>query len=258
MRRLLSLAALFVCGIVHAEVKTERVEYTYDGTKFIGLLAHDDAIAGKKPGVIVFHEWWGLDGFAKQKAEQLAKLGYVAFAADLYGAGKVVDHPKDSAAMSGAVRKNEAAWRGRATAALEQLKKADGVDPSRIAAIGYCFGGSTALQLALSGADLKAVSTFHAGLPKITADDARNIKCKVLVSNGADDSFIPTPVIEQFKDAMTKAGVGFEFDNYPGAVHSFAVPGATDRHLDGMAYNENADTQSWAKTKELFARVFAK
>lgn len=258
MRQILPIAAILIAGSAHAEVKTERVEYTHDGTKFVGLLAHDDSITEPRPGVLVFHEWWGLDDFAKQKAEQLAKLGYVAFAADMYGAGKVVDHPKDSAAMSGAVRKNQAEWRGRAVAALDVLKKSQGVDPTRVAAIGYCFGGSTALQLALSGADLKAVSTFHAGLPKITAGEAKTIKCKVLISNGADDTFIPAPVIEQFKDALTKAGVEFEFDNYPGAVHSFAVPGATERHLDGMAYNENADTKSWAKTKELFARVFAK
>ena len=258
MRATLSLAALLFATAARAEVKTERVEYTHNGTKFIGLIARDTAATGPRPGVLVFHEWWGLDDFAKQKAEQLAQLGYVAFAADVYGAGKVVDHPKDSAAMSGAVRKNEKEWRGRALAAMDVLKKTDGVDANNIAAIGYCFGGSTALQLALSGAELKAVSTFHAGLPKVTVGDAKAIKCQVLVSNGADDSFIPAPVIGQFKDALTKAGTAFEFDNYPGAVHSFAVPKATERHLDGMAYNENADTKSWAKTKELFARVFAK
>ena len=258
MRRTLTLAALLLAGTAQAGVKTERVEYKYNGTTFVGLLCSDDAVTGKRPGVLVFHEWWGLDGFARERAEKLAEMGYVAFAADMYGGGKVVDHPKDSAAMSGEVRKNQAEWRGRAKAALEVLKKADRVDPEQIAAIGYCFGGSTALQLALSGADIKAVSTFHAGLPKVAADEAKAIKAKVLVSNGADDKFISDEVIAQFKDAMKAAGVDFEFDNYPGAVHSFAVPGATARNLPGMAYNETAATKSWAKTGQLFKKAFAK
>lgn len=258
MRRLMTLAVILVAGVARAEVKTERVEYTQDGTTFVGFVARDDALTGKRPGVLVFHEWWGLDGFAKSQAEKLAKLGYVAFAADLYGAGKVVDHPKDSAAMSGAVRKNRAQWRGRARAAYDVLAKTDGVDPTKIAAIGYCFGGSTALELALSGADLKAVSTFHAGLPAVTPEEAKAVKSRVLVSNGEADTFIPASAIRQFRDSMTAAGVAFEFDNYPGVVHSFSVPGADAHKIPGMAYDANADAKSWAKTRELFESAFGK
>jgi len=256
---LFSLAILFgSAAMAQADVKTKKVEYKFDGLTFIGHLAWDDASAEKRPGVLVVHEWWGLDDYAKQRAEQLAKMGYVAFACDMYGGGKVVDHPKDATAMAGAVRKNVEVWRGRAKEALNVLTDFEHTDKTRCAAIGYCFGGTTALQLAATGADLKAVVTFHAALPKLTADEAKAIKAKVLVCHGADDKFIPPDAIAAFRKSMEDAKVSLDFQEYKGAVHSFTVEGADKHKIEGMAYNKEADEKSWASMKALFADVFKK
>ncbi len=256
---LFSLAVLFgSAAMAQAEVKTKKVEYKFDGQTFIGHLAWDDASTEKRPGVLVVHEWWGLNDYAKMRAEQLAKMGYVAFACDMYGEGKVVDHPKDATAMSGAVRKNVEVWRGRAKEALKVLTDFEYTDKTRCAAMGYCFGGTTALQLAASGADLKAVATFHSALPKLTADDAKAIKAKVLVCHGADDKFIMPDAITGFKTALEAAKLPLDFQEYKGAVHSFTVKGADDHKIAGMAYNKEADEKSWASMKALFEEVFKK
>ena len=256
---LFGLAVL--CGsatMARADVKTKKVVYKFDGLTFIGHLAWDDASKEKRPGVLVVHEWWGLDDYAKMRAEQLAKIGYVAFACDMYGDGKVVDHPKDATAMAGTVRKNVEVWRGRAKEALKVLTDFEFTDPSRCAAIGYCFGGTTALQLAATSADLKAVVTFHAALPKLTADEAKAIMAKLLVCHGADDKFIPAEAIATFKKTVTEAKVSLDFQEYKGAVHSFTVEGADKHKIEGMAYNKEADDKSWASMKALFEEVFKK
>ena len=161
-------AAAVAClagGSAAAAIKKEPIDYKYDGVTFKGVMVYDDAVKGKRPGVLVVHEWWGLDDYAKGRAESLAKLGYTAFACDMYGDAKKADHPTDAGKMASDVRKNLVVWQGRAKAALEILAKHDSVDAEKLAAIGYCFGGSTALQLAYSGANLKGVVTFHAALP---------------------------------------------------------------------------------------------
>jgi dienelactone hydrolase len=239
-------------------VKTKKVEYKFDGITFIGELAWDDASTEKRPGVLVVHEWWGLNDYAKMRAQQLAKMGYVAFACDMYGGGKVVDHPKDAGEMATSVRKNVDIWRGRAKEAFKVLTDFELTDKTRCAAMGYCFGGTTAIQLAASGADLKAVVTFHSALPKLSADDAKAIKAKVLVCHGADDKFIMPDAITGFKKALEEAKVPLDFQEYKGAVHSFTVKGADDHKIDGMAYNKDADEKSWASMKALFADVFKK
>jgi len=251
-------AAISACQNAGAEVKTEKVEYKFDGVKLIGHMYYDDATKDKRPGVLVVHEWWGLDDYAKSRAEMLAKLGYVAFACDMYGDGKVAEHPKEAGEMSGLVRKNQDVWRGRAKAALAELSGFELTDASRLAAIGYCFGGTTCVQLAASGADLKAIATFHGALPKLTADDARAIQAKVQIHNGADDTFIPAAAIDSFKKALTEAKVPLEFVNYPGAVHSFTVKNADGKSNPGMKYNKDADERSWAAMKKLFDEVFKK
>ena len=254
---LFSAAVLFGSATVaNAEVKTKKVEYKFDGITFIGHLAWDDANKEKRPGVLVVHEWWGLNDYAKMRAEQLAKMGYVAFACDMYGDGKTVDHPKDATAMSGVVRKNIEVWRGRAKEAFKVLTDFEYTDKDRCAAMGYCFGGTTALQLAASGANLKAVVTFHSGLPKLKDDEAKAIKCKVLVCHGADDKFISAESIAAFKKSMDVGHVPLDFQEYPGTVHSFTVEGADKLMLPGMAYNKNADEKSWASMKALFDEVF--
>jgi len=257
MRVLLSLSfCAMVATSATAAVKTKDVEYKFDGVTFKGQIAYDDEVKGKRPGVLVVHEWWGLDDYAKKRAAELAKLGYVAFACDMYGDGKQAKHPDDAGKFAADVRKNIDVWQGRAKAALKVLAENEMVDATKLAAIGYCFGGSTALQLAYSGADLKAVATFHAALPTPTAKQAEAIKAKILVSHGADDFFIKPESIKAFRDGLDAAKVQYKFESYPGAVHSFTVPSADDHKIKGMAYNKEADEKSWASMKVLFAEAF--
>ena len=262
MARYVAAVIALVAGVhqAPAAVQTKVVDYEYDGTKLKGFLAYDDAAPSKKPGVLVFPEWWGLNDYAKSRARQLAELGYVAFAADLYGDGKVIDiaHPEDAGKMAGALRANVKTWRGRAEAALKQLASQPNVDATKIAAIGYCLGGSTALQLAYSGADLKAVATFHAALPTPTADEAKAIKAKLLVCHGGADKFIPEKAVKDFRAALEAAGVKLDFVTYDGVVHSFTSQDADKVGNPGMKYDKNADEDSWKRMKELFHETLGK
>lgn len=253
-----ALALVIGAGTAGAAVKTKEIEYEFDGTKLKGMLAFDDSVKEKRPGVLVFHEWWGLNDYAKKRAEQLAGLGYVAFAADMYGEGKVVDHPKEAGKMAQAVRMNMKTWQGRAEAALNTLQAQENVDKEKIAAIGYCFGGSTALVLAASGAPIKAVSTFHAALPPFTDEQAKMMKARILVNHGADDAFISQDSIDKFKAALDKAGVKYHFESFPGAVHSFTVKEADKHEIKGMAYNEAADKKSWQMMLDLFKETLGR
>jgi dienelactone hydrolase len=247
------IAWLMLVGSAPAELQTKKVEYKVGDLTCQGYLAWDDAVKGPRPGVLVVHEWWGLNDYARGRAEQLAKLGYVAFAADMYGEGKVTEHPKEAGEMATKVRANVEEWRKRAAAALDVLKAQPQCDKTKLAAIGYCFGGSTALQLAYSGADLKAVATFHAALPAPKPDEAKQIKATILVCHGADDKFIPEEAIKSFRDALDKAGVKYEFKSYPDTVHSFTVQGADKHNIAGMKYNKTADEDSWKRLTELLA-----
>jgi dienelactone hydrolase len=259
MRKLTALLILAAAApAAPAAVQTKVVEYTHDGTTHKGFLAYDDAGSGKRPGVLVLHEWWGLNEDAKNRAKMLAELGYVAFCGDMYGDGKVVDHPKDAGAMASAVRKDVQAWRAKAQAALDTLKAQPNVDGEKLAAIGYCFGGSTALQLAYSGADLDAVATFHAALPAPTPEEAKAIKARILVCHGADDAFIPAEAISKFKAALDAANVKYQFESYPGAVHSFTVKGIDEKMVKGLAYNAEADKKSWEQMQALFKEALGK
>jgi dienelactone hydrolase len=253
------LAIAVLVGVVvpcHAEVKTKAITYMYDGTTFKGHLAWDDAAKGKRPGILVVHEFWGLDGYARKRAEQLAALGYVAFACDMYGDGKTTEHPKEAAAFAGEVRKNVKSWQGRAQASLKVLTDQDNVDATKLAAIGYCFGGSTALQLAYSGADLKAVVTFHAALPTPDAEQAKAIKAKILVNHGALDKFIPEEAITKFRAALEEAKVDYTMVFFGGAVHSFSVKEADAKKVPGLAYHAGADQRSWEYMKLMFREAF--
>ncbi|HVL11747.1 MAG TPA: dienelactone hydrolase family protein [Gemmata sp.] len=252
LRVLIAAAAVLAAGTAEAAVVTKVVEYEYDGAKLKGYLAYDDAVTGKRPGVLVVHEWWGLDDYARTRAKQLAEMGYVAFAADMYGEGKTVNHPDDARKMATTVRENLKSWRGRAEAGLKQLAGQPNVDPTKLAAIGYCFGGSTCLQLAYSGADLKAVATFHAALPTPTAAEAKAVKPRIYVAHGADDAFIPEKAIADFKAALDAAKVKYTFESFPGVVHSFTVPGADAHMIKGMKYDRAADEKSWKEMKALF------
>lgn len=259
LRSMIALATVaLAAGTAPAAVVTKVVEYEHDGTKLKGFLAFDDALKGKLPGVLVVHEWWGLDDYARERCKQLAALGYVAFAVDMYGEGKTVNHPDDARKMATTVRENVKAWRGRAEVGLKQLVSQPNVDGTKLAAIGYCFGGSTCLQLAYSGADLKAVATFHAALPAPTAEEAKAIKAKLYVAHGADDAFIPAKAITAFREALDGAKVKYTFEAFPGVVHSFTVPGADKHMIKGMKYDKAADEKSWKEMQSLFKDTLGK
>ncbi|MDZ4658556.1 MAG: dienelactone hydrolase family protein [Bythopirellula sp.] len=242
----------------HAAIQTKTVTYKAGDTECRGYLAWDDATEGPRPGVLVVHEWWGLNDYAKKRTEELAKLGYIAFAADIYGEGKTTTHPADAGKMAGEVRANVDAWRTRAQAALDVLKEQPQCDKEKLAAIGYCFGGATALQLAYAGADLDAVATFHGALPVATADEAKQIKAELQINHGADDPMIGADAVAAFKKPLDEAGVKYEFIAYPGAVHSFTVPTADEVGIPGIKYNKEADEKSWQAMQELFERKLGK
>ena len=240
-----------------AALHTETVEYRHGETVLEGYLAYDDAVATPRPGILVVHEWRGLNPYTKKRAEQLAQLGYVAFAVDMYGKGVYAKDHEEAAQLSGVYRNDRALMRSRIQAGLETLKRSPLVDPTRIAAIGYCFGGTTVLELARSGADVRGVASFPGGLDTPTPGDAANIKGRVLVLHGADDTFAGRPdQVEAFKHEMQQAGVDYKLIQYPGAVHSFTVPEAGNDPSTGMAYNADADVQSWSELERFLKEVF--
>ena len=246
-----------VCAFsTSAKIVSKSVEYKDGDATLEGYLAYDDAGTGARPGVLIVHQWMGLTDYEKHRAEMLAQLGYVAFCADIYGKGIRPKDGREAGAEATKYKTNRALLRERVNAGLSELMKNPLVDKSRVAAIGYCFGGSTALQLAYSGADLKAVVTFHAALPAPTAAEAKQIKATILVCHGADDKFIPDQAIKSFRNALDKASVKYEFVSYPDTVHSFTVPGADKHNIAGMKYNKTADEDSWKRMVELLAAKF--
>ncbi len=236
----------------------QEVTYSGGGATMKGYLATDSSRPGKRPGIIVVHEWWGHNSFARQRAEKLAELGYTALAVDMYGDGKQADHPKDAMAMSGAVMKDFALARARFDAAVELLKKQPSVDPSRIAAIGFCFGGGVILNMARQGADLRGVVSFHGSLGAVKPAQKGAVKARLLVLNGADDPFTKAGV-PGFKKEMADAGAELKFIDYPGALHAFTNPGATElgkKFNLPLVYNAEADQKSWAEMKTFLEAVF--
>lgn len=237
-----------------AEVKTQEFEYQQGDTTLQGFIAWDDARKGKRPGVLVVHEWWGHNPHARNQAIRLAEAGYVGLALDMYGKGKVTTHPDDAQAFMQEATKDTALLTARFQAALEVLKKDPHVNPGKVAAIGYCFGGGVVLNMARSGAPLKAVVSFHGSLtPYVTAERGK-IKAHVLVLNGADDPMVTAEQIDAFKKEMTAAKAKFEFVNLAGARHSFTNPEADKAGVPGLAYNAEADKQSWEKMLALFKK----
>ncbi|MGQ0633392.1 MAG: dienelactone hydrolase family protein [Planctomycetaceae bacterium] len=243
---------------LHAEVKSKTIPYKHGDLEFEGYLAWDDAVSGKRPGVLVVHEWWGLNDYARRRADQLAKLGYVAFALDMYGKGVLVSHPNEAGQMAGKVRANVKDWRDRALAGLNVLKSQEQCDSTRLAAMGYCFGGSTVLQLAYTGADVKGVVTFHGALTPPTEEETKQIKAKILVCHGADDSFIPEETIDKFRHALNQGKADWTMVYYSGARHSFTDPDADSHGVDGLKYNKRADERSWHHMRDFFGEVLAK
>ena len=257
---LCAFAAALVASSLGASIKTEEVTYSEGTTKMKGFLAWDDSISGKRPGILVVHEWWGLNEYARSRAKQLAELGYTALAVDMYGDGRSTDHPKDAGAFAASVMKDPQVALARLQAAMEALKSQPTVDPEQIAAIGYCMGGAIVLNAARQGFDLDAVASFHGSLGGLLPIKGP-VKGKILVCHGADDSFIPPEKVEAFKEEMKAAGADFKFISYPGAKHGFSNPKADEAAKNfkiDVAYNAEADSKSWKELEALLQAVFSK
>lgn len=261
--------ALFItvamATVLHAKIVTKPVAYEHDGVKLEGYLAYDDAKvspAKRAPGVLVAHEWWGLNAFVKGRANALAELGYVAFALDIYGAGVVTDDPTKADELSSQFY-GKPLMAERARAGLDQLLASGLVDASRVAAIGFCFGGATAQVLAYSGAPLAGVVSFHGGLVPLTAvsSTAKAPQAKFLVLHGAVDPFVKPEEISAFVQSLEAAKVDYQFIHYAGAVHAFTNPDADkiskEKGLAGIGYNEPAARRSWAHMRLFFDEIFA-
>lgn len=242
--------------LVRADLHTETISYRQGGEELRGYLAYDRAIGGTRPAVLVVHEWWGLNDYVKGRVNQLAELGYVAFAADIYGNGFVTKDPQVAGKYAGRFRGDRRLLRDRAVAGLQALMGQPAADKKRVAAIGYCFGGTTVLELARSGAEIMGVVSFHGGLDTPNPADAKNIRAKVLALHGADDTFVPPPQVSAFQEEMRKASVDWQMVSYGGAVHSFTNPDSGADPSRGMAYNEKADKRSWEHMKLFFAELF--
>ena len=243
------------------KIKGEPVEYKAGGVTMKGYLAYVENIKGKRPGVLVVHEWWGQNEYARKRARMLAELGYTALAVDMYGEGKQATHPDDAAKFSSETMKNFDTAKARFEAAMVFLKKQQTVDAERLAAVGYCFGGGVVLNMARQGEDLKAVASFHGSLAAVKRATAGKVKAKIRVYNGEDDKFSPQQAIDAFMQEMRDAKVDFQFINYPGAIHSFTNPDADELGKKfglPMAYNAEADKRSWEDMTNFFTEVFKK
>lgn len=252
------LLALTV-GLSAAEVKTETITYQDGDVTCKGFLAVPATLVGKAPGVLVVHDWYGCGPYAQQRAKELAARGYVAFALDMYGAGKVVSTKEDASALAGGFYKDLPLMVRRARAGLATLTAQPSVDAKRVASIGFCFGGTVSLNLARSGDPLAGVVSFHGGLKSAIAVPATEggIKAKVLVLHGGADPFVPGADVAGFMDEMTKAKASWRMETYGGAVHSFSNPGAGDNVASGSAYNQEAEKLSIAAMERFFGEIFA-
>ncbi len=254
MAALVAVCMVGAAGVATAAVQTKTVRYTVGGEAFEGYLAWDDAARGARPAVLVVHEWWGLNDYAKVRARQLAAMGYVAFAADMYGGGKTTSDPKEAGAWAGQVR-GTPKLRERVTAAFEAMKKQPGVDAARTAAIGFCFGGTAVLELAYGGADVDGVVSFHGGLTPPGKGD-RNIRASILALHGAEDPHVPPDAVKAWEQGLDAAGADWQLIAYAGAVHTFTNPAAGRDAASGSAYQEKAARRSWAHMQTFFTELF--
>ena len=239
-----------------AKIVTRSVEYKSEGKTLEGFLAYDDSSTKGRPGVLVVHEWTGLNDYTKRRTTDLAKLGYIAFAADIYGKGIRPSSPAEAGKTAAIYKNDRGLMRKRAFAGLEELKKQKLVNKNKLAAIGYCFGGTTVLELARGGADLKGVVTFHGGLSQGEGIETERIIPKLLILHGADDPNVPPKEVTAFEDEMRTNKANWELVKYSGAVHAFTSPASGSDNSKGVAYNEQADRRSWIAMKNFFAEIF--
>ncbi len=238
-------------------IKSAIIEYpSADGTILEGYVAYDDAKKAPRPGIIIGHEWMGLSELCRRKAETLAEEGYIALAADIFGKGVRPANQEGASALATKYRSDRPLLRQRMRAAYDTLRAMPQADAARIAVMGYCFGGTAALELARSGAALAGTASFHGGLATPTPQDAKNIKAPVLAMHGADDPFVPPAEVQAFQKEMGDAGVDLRFITYPGAVHSFTNPEAGSDNSTGLAYNAAADRESWTEFLKFLGGIF--
>lgn len=236
------------------DLSTGSVEYRAGDVVCEGWHVYDKKFEGKRPAVLIIHQWTGVSDNEKMRADMLAKLGYNVLVADIYGKG-VRPKPPESGKEAGKYKEDRALFRERLQAGLELLKKDERTDASKIFAIGYCFGGTGVLEIARSGAEVLGVVSFHGGLGTPTPEQAKNIKSKVLVLHGADDPYVPEAEVEAFEKEMTDAKVSYELVAYPGAVHSFTQKSAGNDNSKGSAYNQDADAKSWIAMQRFFNKL---
>lgn len=249
---LLALTGVFTA---RAAIQTRTIEYQQGDATLEGVLVYDDAVKTKRPGVLIVHQWKGVTANEQKRAEMLAQLGYVAFCADIYGKGIRPQTPADAGAQAGKYKSDRTLLRARVNAGLAVLRKNEFVDARRIAAIGYCFGGTTVIELARSGAEISGVVSFHGGLDSPTPADGKNIRCKVLACHGADDPFVPAKDLAAFETEMRDSGADWQLIKYGNAVHSF-TDWKADGSMKGAQYNESADKRSWEDMKQFFGEIF--
>jgi dienelactone hydrolase len=237
-------------------MKTENIQYKDGDVTLHGFVAYDEKKSGKRPGILVMPEAFGLGPHAKQRAERLAQIGYVALAGDPYGNGLIAKDLQEAMKHAGPLREDPVKFRKRGRSALDKLASLPQVDTSRLAAIGYCMGGTFALELARDGADLRGIVSFHGGLETKQPAAKGAIKAKLLVCTGADDPFVPVPQVNAFVEEMTKAGADWQTIIYGGTVHSFTNPEAASAGVPGLAYNKSADERSWRAMTSFFEEIF--
>lgn len=255
---MLRLALILLLSQVQlfSQIKTETVEYKDGDVTLKGFIAYKGSGSAKLPAVLIVHEWWGLNDYPKLRAKQLAELGYFAFAVDMYGDGKIAASPDEAGKLAGAVRGDISKLRARINSAFEYVRKDKRVDPSKIAAIGYCFGGGVVLELARSGDDVKGVVCFHGGVATPNPSETKNVKAKILICQGGDDKFVPEKDLKSFQDEMNGLKVDWQINIYSGAVHSFTNPKSGNNPSSGAAYNEKADKRSFEAMREFLIEVF--
>ncbi|MCL5021837.1 MAG: dienelactone hydrolase family protein [Nitrospirae bacterium] len=254
-------AGVAVAAAAQPDIEGREVDYRAGDVALKGYLAYDRNLKGKRPGVLVVHEWWGLNEYARKRARMLAGLGYTALAVDMYGGGKQATHPEEAGKFSSELMKNFDAAKARFMAALEFLRGQETVDPGRVAAIGYCFGGGVVLNMARQGVDLKGVASFHGGLAAVKPARHGEVKARILVLHGGDDKFTTPAQVEAFKEEMKHAGADVRFIVYPGAMHSFTNPEADEyakKFNLPLGYNADADRKSWEELKKFLDTIFRK
>jgi len=253
----MAVAFLALAGAsARAEVKTKVIDYSQGDTALQGFLAWDDAAKGKRPGVLVIHEAWGENQHARDQAVRLAKAGYVGFALDMYGKGKVTTHLEDAKAFMAEASKDPAVIRARFEAARKLLEGQPQVDRKRIGAVGYCFGGNVALNMARAGEDLTAVATFHAAVPSADQPVSGKVKARILINTGGADPLVPKSQVDAFVKELKDAGANISVITYPNAKHSFTNPDAAKAGMDALAYDADADRKSWDASMKMFREAF--